>query len=165
MRICMYCEVILLLLSTHMFCVYLIVERQLMDGNKLFYFILLSVWKANWCMFDGRLVIHSPSCSLLFVWISAFTGMSIMHLAAAQPYMTLAWSLLVEQRSLFVVLAPKTCWTGCSLDRPQPHCNCSSLERAGKGWVQANPGCVLLIPVLWSLLGDDHVRFSLQLRL
>lgn len=36
----MYCEIVLLLLNTHMFCVYLIVEGQLMDGNKLFYFTL-----------------------------------------------------------------------------------------------------------------------------
>lgn len=46
----MHCEIILLLLSTHMFCVYLIVVGQLIGGNKLFYFTfclkgkLMYVW-------------------------------------------------------------------------------------------------------------------------
>lgn len=33
-----YCEVILLFLNKHMFCVYLIAVGQLRDGNMLFYF-------------------------------------------------------------------------------------------------------------------------------
>lgn len=133
--------------------------------NRLISFLILhSLWKTNWYMFEGRLITHSPSCSLLFLWMSACTCVYILYLAAAQPYMTLAWSFLMEQRSLFVVLVPRSYWTSCSQDRPQPQCNCSSLERAGKGPVQANLGCVLLVPVLWSILGDDHVRFPLQLR-
>lgn len=139
----MYCEIVLLLLNTHMFCVYLIVEGQLMDGNKLFYFTLclkgklMHVWWKIGYTFPELLIalclniclhshVHLCICSssdLPDFSLKPFGGTGILICGASSRIM---------------------------LDKPQPHCNCSSWEKAGKGWIKANPGCVLLIPVLWS---------------
>lgn len=76
-------------------------------------------------MHEGRSVTYFPSCSLLFPWMSAYIHTCVMHLAVdSEPYVMLAWSLLVQQRFLFVVLAPKRWlhWTTCSLYRPYQHC-------------------------------------------